>query len=486
MQGRKVANLENYIKPVGHVQRNLRVKVTKFPEWMSDELKATLTALFEKHAISYKGLESGYYLEVGVAPIVKKLPFINFAMIVPEMADMAVSETLNYWVDAAQQQQEVGGAGNTVIGVDLVFYEVDATHTRPVRSWYLPEAFPTNTGNLIALFDINDGTERDAVLDDNISNLSVNFIFDKTAARYNTPAVVTMAAEAMAGLEKERVGYAAPIVPGSIVVFTLDEHDPNQPRTIELIVDAAKNAGINVVILDDKLNLLGDQPVNWDLVLKHAVKMPAQWTSQEQATILDNVFGTVLIDPPVPSPKPVPEHDVVPANWKARDDERTKDLWLRETHVFADGKLGQRYMNSFEHVRKARRTDDNDYTFIVRNGQNVSMPRDYVERLHMVLDDLGVPQAHEITEQSKYIFKDLVGTEGELNRGMTRSLQAENFAQAEDEHLRQATASVKIPPKLRDKDQPGNEAPEGWVKPTATQADADPAQDQSPAQDVDQ
>lgn len=473
MHGRKVADLENYTRPVGHVKRNIRVKVKATPQWMSDELAKALTALFERHAIMFTGLVSGYGVGGNNAPhstIEKSLLFSNFRMRVPEFSEFQISETLNYWIDGVIAEQKKTQPRNWPEGIDLVFYEVNATNTKAVRCWELPNVFPTTTGMVDGHMDLRDGRKHDTVIDEEITELEVEFSFDKRGARYNAPTQLEYVTDNMHRWQSAE-GYAEPIVPGSTIVFTLDEHDPDQRTTVQLVIETARAAGINIVILDDKLNLLGDQPVDWDRVLKHAVKMPEQWNSRVSA--FDAASGALQFW----SLTPVPAHEVVRENAGGR----TTDLWLRETRVFADGQLGQQYMNSFEHIRTGPRAADNDYTYITRNGQNVSMPLDYVERLHKVLDDLGVPQAAEITEQAKHLCKDLLGTEGELNRGMTRSLQAENFAQAEDEHLHQATASIKIPPKLRDKDQPGNEAPEGWVKPIATQADAGPAQDQSPA-----
>lgn len=478
-------NLDNVLLgPVAHQARNLHVRVKATPYWMDKTLAADLKSIFEDRALRYVGLVSGF--EVSRATLDRTLAFEWFDMTVAELSNCEISETLNLWVKEARRNKGLNkGAPGFDFGITLQFFELDATNSRAVRAWELEDVFPTSTGHLDAHFDRAAGWFKP--LTEEVSHLHLRLGHNKHESKYNTPELLE---ELKALLETWAQGdapYLTPVLPGSVMVFTPDEHDPDVRRTMELVMGMARDQGINLVVLDQATAdiLKSDEPIDFEALMAGCVKPPAEWESNNsglfellwaadlehgiqvglscqdlqgaiQLPIGSSLagdyqsthFGTEHHEPELRSPQPVPGKEVIPgASREAYETSPSEDPTHGAARVRGDN------TPDAPHYEQAE-------SHLIEQGQKAIDTFVHLE--------LGAERVHG--EGSLLVEPKSIGK-------IYRDAYVQDAGLITNVH-RERCASVQIPPSLCQQDTAGNAAPEGWAEP-GDQVDPSPAQDAS-------
>lgn len=478
-----------------HIQRNIRAVLIKYPEWMDPELAKALAAIIERHTIRIDGLRSGFNIQrLKVSPftITKTLAFEEIDFTIPELSNCEISQALNAWVDGAMKAQTKGiESFNSDVerGLTVVFYELNPTHTHAVRVWQLDELFPKDTGVLAAYQDLHDGKLRDAPLDDCGSYIRPIFEFGDTSS-YNNEATKELVKGIIQNGAPSTQGYAEPMRPGDVYVFSVDEHDPDPVQTIDFIKRQVQNQGVNVVILDPNVAemLQSDEPIDFEKLKAACIKPPAEWE------------GTV-------SPEELE---------KAAAELQNDDLKLRELRLGTDSALNQSlYWNYMRELSNSVAAHCEDSIEWAHGGNIVKMPKETPEALHMKLDEIGIPSAQQLRDQGwqpPAFPKQLDPLQsGECEIQNRR--RADNFPDVLESNAPDFVANIQIPQSLQHAteehakrigdaspygtgyqstpaptSQLGNEIPEGWKAPSVdidTRADSNSNDDSGSTQSSD-
>lgn len=444
-----------------HIQRNIRAVVIKHPSWMDKLLVDALSAIIERHTIRIDGLRSGFKVDIGPKSITKALAFDEIDLTIPELSNCEVSETLNAWVEGAIKAQSDAAnsfAANIEAGLSVLFFELNATHTHATRVWYLEELFPKDTGLMNAYMDLQDKL-RDAPLDDTGTFIRPTFVFDRVGSKYNSEAARELVKGILKNGAPSTQGYAEPMRPGDVFVFTVDEHDPDPVRTVEFIKEEVKNRGINVVILDPNVAamLQSDEPVDFEKLKAVCIKPPAEWESPEIKVEIDLL----------------------------------EDLHQREIRLSTDTGLNQSlYWNYVKELSKSVAANAPNAVNWVQGAVMMKMPAEFCDLLHAKLDQIGIPTAVELRAQGwqppqfpKQRQLDPL-QHGECEVQNAARQRADNFPDVDPGEDR--VASIQIPKSLQDLPTPvrrddapygtgyqtqptasqvGNDIPEGWKAP---------------------
>lgn len=448
-----------------HIQRNIRAVVIKHPSWMDPVLAKALTAIIEQHAIRIDGLRSGFKVDSSPKSITKALAFDEIDMTIPELSNCEVSETLNAWVEGAIKAQSDAAnsfAANIEAGLSVLFFELNATHTHATRVWYLEELFPKDTGIANAYLDLEDKL-RDAPLDDSGTFIRPIFVFDRVGSKYNSEAARELVKGILKNGTPSTQGYAEPMRPGDVFVFTVDEHDPDPVRTVEFIKEEVKNRGINVVILDPNVAamLQSDEPIDFEKLKAGCIKSPDEWQSPEVKAEID-----------------------------ALEDLRLRELRLNTRLASDTGTYQSVYWNYMHELSKSPEAKAPNAVSWMQGAMIMKMPAASCDLLNAKLDELGIPSAAELREegwqppafpQQRQVDPLQYGNCDIQDRPR---LRADNFPDVDPSEDR--IPSIEIPKSLQDLPTPvrsasapygtgyqsqpatsqvGNDIPEGWKAP---------------------
>lgn len=367
---------------VAHVPRNIQTVVVSHPDWMSKELADALTAIFERHAVRIDGLKSGFRvgLEHGQKPG-KSLAFKDFDITAKELTGCAISETLNAWVDgAAKAYSEAANAdrGQLKLGLEIVFYELNATHSAAERCWQLAEVFPKDTGIISAMLSLEDGKKHNEALDDGATWVRPTFQFLRSDSTYNSEATRKLVAEFIKNGKPSTQGYAEPIVPGGVYVFSIDEHDPDPKATVDFVQHEVNSRGVNVVVLNPEVK---------DLL--------------RQGGIIDfEQLKSLCVQAPTWGDAADPRHPASFPDTAAERQLQLDDLKLREARLSTDtGVLQSQYWNYMAELVESVKGLKGETTEWWYGGKTIRMPVNVVALLHAKLDELSIPSALDLRIQ---------------------------------------------------------------------------------------
>lgn len=137
--------------PSRYVRQNVIAKVVGFPDWMGEELKNSLTVLVEIRARTIDNIYTGKRMERNAeGRLTIDDPYTGGPRFLwDELADKLVQKVFMHWAEEGLKAQEATSGVHqelAKVGIDILFYEPNATFTGIVSAWKGVDLFPSDTG----------------------------------------------------------------------------------------------------------------------------------------------------------------------------------------------------------------------------------------------------------------------------------------------------------------------------------------------------
>lgn len=291
-----------FVMPTLYRRRDLIAKVVGFPEWMPPELRALIRGLVEDRAIKITGLYGGAYLHRAVDGTIKidnpaYAPIIHWE----ELADFTISNALNFWAECAENY-----ATGTFwceehkfkAGVDILFFEPNATHTAAVRVWKGYDLFPESSGLKESYKDPSEDSVTDAPL-----TYAIRF---EGEIVYNQPndhgtAINVLSEADDYGVVPDWAKFYYNTEPQHTLVLTIDPADPDPTTTVKTLLRTWGSVGVSVSIrvADDAIMEIAPA-LNWEPIKELPEKFDPAHTTYVRSYAIQKL---VWSDPAEPTEK---------------------------------------------------------------------------------------------------------------------------------------------------------------------------------------
>jgi hypothetical protein len=184
-----------------------------------------------------------------------------------EIADFAVSNALNFWAECAVSYG-LGGdwteGHKFQAGVDILFFEPNATHTAAVRVWKGYDLLPSDTGLKQSYKDPSEDSTNDRPVSYAI-RFEGDVKYNETADHDAADALLAEAPDY--GVVPDWAMFYANVEPMHTLVLDIDPEDPDPETTCRTLLKTWGKLGVSVCIKGAQGTIARlAPPLNWDAV----------------------------------------------------------------------------------------------------------------------------------------------------------------------------------------------------------------------------